>query len=208
MAALILVRHGEAEGNGDHRFIGQSEMPLTEEGRRQSGLVADRLAHVPITRIVASDLSRTMATMEPLAERLGLPVEPEPRLREIANGEWTGLLPGEIESRWPEMWVDYVSGIDVARPGGERWADVSARVVPVAEELLAGEGIVAVGAHGGPILIMALWAVGVRVEGNIFRGPLAALNNTSVTVIDPGPRLAAFNDVGHLGAALDLRLPF
>lgn len=208
MSTLILVRHGEAEGNGSHRFIGQTEMQLTETGLVQAETVAGRLARLPVSRIIASDLKRTMRTVQPLADRLGLEVEPEPRLREIYNGEWTGLLPQEISTRWPEMWAEYVTGVDVARPGGERWADVAARVVPVASELLSEEGTIVIGSHGGPILILALWALGVPIEGNIFMRNLGAVSNTSVTVIDPGPRLVSFNDVGHLSAAPDLRLPF
>lgn len=208
MATLLVVRHGQAEGNGSHRFIGQSQMPLTAEGRHQADALADRLVAAPVTRLVASDLDRAIATLEPLAARLRLSIEPDPRLREIDNGEWTGLVPTEIADGWPEMWLDYVGGADVDRPGGERWSEVAARVVPVAEELLTTEGMVVMATHGGPGLVLAAWAAGLPTEGNIFRGRLGALDNASITVIDPGPRLVGFNDVGHLGVSPDPSLPF
>ncbi len=208
MATVFVVRHGEAEGNGEHRFIGQMHVALTERGSAQALATAKRLVGMGITRIVSSDLVRTIDTMAPLAHQVGIGIEADPRLREIDNGEWTGLLPAEIAAQWPEMWAEYAGGADVTRPGGERWTDVAARVIPVVENLLAGDGRVVVGTHGGPVLLTALWAAGILDGGNIFRGRLAAVDNASVTIIDSGPRLIAFNDIGHLGTTPDLRLPF
>lgn len=208
MGTLVVVRHGQAEGNQDHRFIGHSQMRLTDAGHGQARALASRLIAQPVTRIVSSDLARCVDTVAPLAEDLGLGVETDPRLREVDNGEWTGLLPEEIAQRWPELWDDYVRGRDVQRPAGERWADVASRVVPVTEDLLSGDGVVVVGTHSGPALIMARWASGSEVAGNVFRGHLGALHNGSLTVIGNGPRLISFNDVGHLAPLPDQGLPF
>lgn len=208
MATLVVVRHGEAEGNQHHRFIGHSQTRLTEAGHRQAKALAARLGDEPVTRIVASDLVRCVETVTPLARHGGLDIETEIRLREIHNGEWTGLLPEEIAERWPTLWEDYALGADVQRPGGERWKDVAERVIPVAEQLLGGDGVVVVGTHSGPTMILARWAAGSPVVGNVFRGHLGALHNGSLTVIGPGPRLISFNDVGHLAPLPDQRLPF
>lgn len=208
MGTVYVIRHGEAAGNAEHRFIGQTQMELTERGRRQAEAVANRLREEPIERLLASDLNRAVKTLEPLSRVVGLEIEPSADLREIDNGEWSGLLPTEIEAGWPDLWRDYTDGADVDRPGGERWRDVAARVIPVVSPLLADDGVSVVASHGGPSLILALWAAGIEVDGNIFRSRLAALDNCSITVIDPGPRLVAFNDVGHLGARPDQRLPF
>ncbi len=203
---LLVVRHAEAEGNRDHRFIGQSDVPLSPVGRRQAEALATRLAGEAVSRIVSSDLSRTIDTVTPLAAAIGLDVEPDPRLREIANGAWTGLLPSEIERQWPDLWNRYVSGEDVPRPGGERWADVRRRALAVIEQLVAdtaGEDTVVVATHGGPGLYMVAWAADLPVEGNVFRGPLGPLANASVSVLRaPERRLLSFNDVGHLLGAL------
>ena len=50
------------------------------------------------------------------------------------------------------------------------------------------------------MLITAHWAAGLSVDGNVFRGPLGGVLNTAITVVDEGPRLTAFNDIGHLTA--------
>lgn len=208
MATLVVIRHGEAEGNQDHRFIGHSQVALNQVGRGQAQAIASRLAETKVTRIVASDLVRCLQTVSPLAEALDLEVEPDPRLREVDNGAWTGLLPEEIAGRWPRLWSDYVQGADVQRPDGESWADVALRVLPVAGNLLSGEGVVVVGTHSGPALIMARWATGSAGDGNVFQGRLGALHNGSITVIGQGPRLISFNDVGHLAGLPDERMPF
>lgn len=205
---LVLIRHGRADGNRDHRFIGQSDVPLDDEGRRQAEAIAARLADVGIERVVSSDLRRTADTAAPLARLLGVDVDVEPRLREIANGEWTGLLPEAIRAGWPDLWASYTEGADVPRPKGERWADVRGRVVPALEGLLASGRTTAVFTHGGPIVVAAAWASGVSLPGNVFRGGVAPPANGAITTIVEGPRLLGYNDVGHLASLAGLDVPF
>ncbi len=200
---ILAVRHGEADGNRDRRFIGQLDVPLSELGRRQAELVGDRLAAMGVERIVASDLQRAAGTAAPLARLTGIEVETFAELREVHNGEWAGLLPTEIETGWPELFAAYRSGDDVARPGGERWADVRARVVPVVEDLLAADRVTALFSHGGPLLCLAAWAAGSTHDGNVFSGPISPPTNAGIMTILSGPRLASYNDTGHLGEALE-----
>ena len=200
---LLVVRHGEAVGNVERRFIGQLDTPLSPLGERQAQWAASRLATLDVERIVSSDLQRALATAKALGDLTGMEVEVDPRVREVSNGDWTNLVPEEIGERWPEMLEEYRSGVDVARPNGERWADVRARVVPAVEELLSDGRRTALFTHGGPVLIVAAWASGVEVRGNVFAGPIAAATNASITTILPGPRLAAYNDTGHLGESFD-----
>ena len=130
----LIIRHGEAEGNREHRFIGQSDVPLSELGRQQAAAVCERLATLPVTAIVASDLQRASDTVQPLATSLGIEIAHDKNLREISNGEWNGKLPTEVAALWPEMWERYRGGEDVQRPGGERWGDVQARAVKALED--------------------------------------------------------------------------
>lgn len=215
MTTFLIVRHGHAEGNAEHRFIGQTDVPLDEMGHLQARALADRLRAGPIDRIVSSDLRRAIDTITPLAEAIGVPIKHDPRLREISNGEWSGLLPTEISARWPELWDAYRSGEDVLRPGGEQWSAVRERAVMAVREHAASGGVIVLCTHGGTALNLALWAGGFPAGGNIFMGKLGALGNTSITTIevngdsDLEVRLAGFNDIGHLaGATPDLRLPF
>lgn len=210
MGIVLVVRHAHAEGNADHRFIGQSDVPLDALGRTQTATLTERLSTLPITHIVCSDLQRAIDTVEPTASRLDLVIERDVRLREINNGAWTGLLPGEIAAGWPDLWDSYINGADVRRPDGETWLEVRQRAIEAVEEHGAHEGLVLICTHGGPALNLAAWAAGLPVGGNIFGGRLAALANTAITTVElPGPRLVGFNDVGHLaGFVPDIRRPF
>lgn len=207
MGRLVLVRHGQAEGNSEHRFIGQTDVALTELGRRQAEAVGLRLRTADVTRVISSDLVRASDTAAAIAAVAGLEVETEQSIREIHNGEWAGLTPDEIARGWPDLWTRYRGGEDVPRPGGERWADVRARTLGVLERLIALDGISVVVSHGGPIIVGAHWAAGQVVDGNVFRGPLSAVRNAALTVVDPGPKLTAFNDVGHLEAFAGFEVP-
>jgi probable phosphoglycerate mutase len=206
----LVIRHGRAEGNTDHRFIGQTDVPLDELGRHQAQALAKRLGPLPIERIISSDLSRARDTIAPAAELLGLTVETVSRLREIANGEWSGLLPSEIHARWPDLWLAYVEGADVSRPGGENWEKVRQRVVECVTELAGNEGLIAISTHGGPALCLVSWSLGLTFKGNIFKGRLGVVQNVALNVIDlEGPRLLAYNDLGHLPESIpQARLPF
>lgn len=210
MTIALVIRHGQAEGNSDHRFIGQTDVPLDELGRHQALALTSRLAPLPITRIVSSDLARARETIGPAAASLGLEVETDRRLREIANGEWSGLLPSEIAAGWPEMWQAYVGGADVERPGGENWRQVRSRAVECVAELQGSGDLVTISTHGGPALCLVNWALGLEPTGNIFRGRLGAVENVALNVIDlDGPRLLAYNDLGHVPENLPrIRLPF
>lgn len=70
-----LVRHAHA---GDKRaWDGPDSLrPLSDPGRREAHGLLTQLRDYPITRIVSSPAVRCLQTVEPLAQRRGLPVEP------------------------------------------------------------------------------------------------------------------------------------
>lgn len=203
-STVVVVRHAEAEGNRERRFIGQTDVGLSPLGRRQADVLGRRLRTLPVTRIVSSDLRRCVETVRDFATSAGIGIETDSRWREIANGQWGGLLAEEIEERWPDAWQRYRGGEDVPRPDGERWADVRTRVVEAFEDLarqLQDNDLVVVSTHGGPGAVLALWATGLT--GTAFGGPFGPLANASITTLSlPGPRLLGINDVGHLPADL------
>jgi 8-oxo-dGTP diphosphatase len=80
----VLVRHASA---GDrHDWHGDDHLrPLDAHGRRQAAELVDLLDSLEVRRIVSSPFTRCVETVEPLAERLGLPVELDDRLAEGAG---------------------------------------------------------------------------------------------------------------------------
>lgn len=84
MAPVLLVRHAAA---GERRkWDGPDHLrPLTEKGWSQARRLADRLARYEATRVVSSPYVRCVQTVEPLAARLGVPVEEADALAEGAT---------------------------------------------------------------------------------------------------------------------------
>jgi 8-oxo-dGTP diphosphatase len=83
MAKLLVVRHADA-GHRSSAAGADEDRPLSARGRRQAEALADELGQRAITRLLASPFARCVQTLQPLGQRLGLPVEPEPRLAEGA----------------------------------------------------------------------------------------------------------------------------
>ena len=80
MRRLVLWRHGRTEWNAQHRFQGQTDVPLDEVGQAQAHRAAEVLARLEPTTIVASDLLRTRQTAAALAQVTGLTVQHDPQL--------------------------------------------------------------------------------------------------------------------------------
>lgn len=151
MTRLILIRHGETDWNVEGRWQGQADVPLNERGRQQSEAVAELLRDVPIEAIYASDLQRAYETARAIARVKGLPIQTDPRLREIHQGEWQGLLATEIKAKYAEQFERRQRDpLHIAPPGGETVAQVRERVTAAVEEIIRKHphGTVVIVSHG------------------------------------------------------------
>ena len=138
MTDFWLVRHGQTNWNLTGRWQGQSsDAPsLNETGRKQAVALVDQLKNVRCSSIYSSDLVRSRQTAELIANRLGLGVTLEPRLREINLGEWEGMLSDEIKSQYPQEQAERICNPLHARaPGGESPMQVATRVIPAVHEI-------------------------------------------------------------------------
>ena len=78
---LLLVRHGETDWNAEGRYLGQSDLPLSQRGVEQVRHLAARLESREIDTVYSSDLRRAMQSAALLVGDRGVPIRPEPRLR-------------------------------------------------------------------------------------------------------------------------------
>lgn len=139
---ILLARHGETPWNAEGRYQGQEDIPLSPVGEAQARSLGERLADVPITRAVASPLSRARRTAElalggARAHLLSL----DTGLMEIAHGTWEGLLASEIRERDPERlqaWRD--APHEVLMPQGESLQHVFDRAWPALSRACEGLG--------------------------------------------------------------------
>jgi probable phosphoglycerate mutase len=100
------IRHGITEWNQLGKIQGTTDIPLSPEGIKQAHLLAERLASTgePWKGILCSDLQRALRTGEIIAERLGIPLIKDTRLRERSFGEAEGTTEEERLSRWGTEW--------------------------------------------------------------------------------------------------------
>ena len=138
MTELWLVRHGQTDWNQGNIVQGQQDIPLNETGIAQARQLAETLAGTRFDAIYASDLIRSRLTAQILAERLGLTVTLDPRLREIRQGVWEGHAISEILELYPEDFRR--KNDDPTRPaaeGAEPASQVVTRMVQAANDLHA-----------------------------------------------------------------------
>jgi probable phosphoglycerate mutase len=128
-------------------------VPLNGLGRHQARQTAAWLRRRPIERIISSDMMRATATAEHLAGTLGLPVETDPRLRELSFGIFEGKKISDCEKEYPDIVARWHSGdYDFAAPGGETRRELMARTRAMLDVLMgAPEEHIAVFTHGGTL---------------------------------------------------------
>ena len=151
MTRLIVWRHGNTDWNATHRVQGQTDVPLNELGRRQAADAADLLLRLRPDALVASDLRRAADTAAALAERAGLPVRHDERLRERFFGPWQGLTMAEVERTRPAEHARWAAGADVISDDVETLDDLGKRVadaLQAAADLVPADGTVVVATHG------------------------------------------------------------
>jgi broad specificity phosphatase PhoE len=158
---ILLIRHGQTAWNaspltpgapqgGEERFRGRTDLPLDDTGHDQALAVAERLESEPIAALYTSPLLRTRQTVAPLADRLGLPVQPEEGLLDINYGRLQGLTHSEAASAYPDPYTLWRTAPSQVRfPGGERLADIQDRIRVLLQELLSRhpQGTVVLAGH-------------------------------------------------------------
>lgn len=154
---VLLVRHGESEGNALGRMQGRVDSPLTDTGRAQARRLAGWLKAQGFgwAAAYASPLSRAFETAEILAAETGLPrPEVDEDLQEVAAGSLEGLDREAISQRYPDFLTRGISGLgDFSAYGGESYEAVQERVQRLLDRLArrhrdTGQRALVV-AHGG-----------------------------------------------------------
>lgn len=142
LLTTLLVRHAEsvpASVWGEDEYT----RPLSEQGTRDAGALAETLRHRRLDAVYSSPYLRAIQTVAPLAEARGLGLTLVPDFREHL------LSPTPI-ARWREVleasWLDRES-----TPGGADSLAITERRGFAALELVRArhaEGTVAIGGHG------------------------------------------------------------
>ncbi len=132
MKSLIyLIRHGEIDTFSPRRFLGQTDLPLNENGIRQAMDLRERLKNISFSHVVSSPLQRAVQTATLVSGRAPEALHIIERLKEINLGAWEGLSVDEVRSRFPGDYEQRGQDLEFFRPEkGESFADLATRCYP------------------------------------------------------------------------------
>ncbi len=171
-AELWLFRHGETEWSLNGKHTSYTDLPLTENGRKQAQALAPLIAKTQFDLVLCSprQRARDTATLAGVGER----AEVEPNLQEWNYGAYEGLSTPEIQQTHPgwSVWRDPITG-------GESLEEVAARAQKVVDRCITHGGRCALFAHAHIFRILA--AVWVEQSG-VF-GQRLALSTATVSVL-------------------------
>lgn len=201
---LTLIRHGATTWNALRRFQGQTDVPLSEEGRAQAAAIAAALRSESFDRIYSSDLSRALETACIIAAARKTEVVADRRLREFDFGRWEGLTWEQIVAIDPRLGGQAPTRAKLYDPeGGESFAQVCVRVRAFLDDVARRPyDSIAIVTHAGPLhaALRVLDLTGHRESGHRFSAGFAPGGITRLIVDRDGTRVIDLNDLRHLTA--------
>jgi broad specificity phosphatase PhoE len=201
---VLLVRHGQSEGNAERRFGGHSATPLSFRGRAQARATARALASESITAIYSSDLERATQTAEPLAKLTGLAVTVTEAFRERSVGVMEGLTFEDAAEKHPEQYAALLRrDFEHVLTEGESYRQLLDRAWQKLDEVIKQNqgGTIVVFSHTGTICILALHLIGA-LDSPELKPVWLSSSNCGISRFDLREdgfiRVIAINDTRHL----------
>ncbi|HEV2706754.1 MAG TPA: histidine phosphatase family protein [Pyrinomonadaceae bacterium] len=201
---VLLVRHGQSQGNAEQRFGGHSPTPLSALGHAQAEATARALVTESVTAIYASDLLRAVETAAPLASALRLDINTSAAFRERSVGHMEGLTFEEAARQYPDEYAALLRrDFEHVLTGGESYRQMLDRASRELDRVIAQHagGTVAVFSHTGTICILALHLMGA-LDAPTLRPVWISSSNCGVSRFslhaDGFLRVLSINDTSHL----------
>ena len=212
MTTLLLVRHGETDGNAFNLAQGHYDAALNETGRAQAQLLGQRLKNRHFDAVYSSDSARTLQTAEPLLKlRPDIDISTTPAIREKNYGECENYSWQQLRDEYPETFAQILDpniGSDVRFPGGETDREHMNRVAKFTRTIIDthdDDATILIFSHGGSIKSAAAYLCNLRIED---KWRLKTDNASISSVIseptwrDDGWQIGCWNDTYHLNGAL------
>ena len=174
---LILLRHPSTRAKGI--CYGHTDVALSDAAREEIRIALNVTPSAK--RIVSSDLSRALVLASRIGARDDIPVERDPRLRELFFGNWENKPWNVIGREASDPWA--ADPWNVRPPGGETFAELSHRVNEALSELDPGTVVVA---HAGPIRAARVVHEGA-VFAELFRERVPFATPIALTLTSPWP---------------------
>jgi broad specificity phosphatase PhoE/HEAT repeat protein len=182
LAKIYVARHCKTQWNLEGKVQGKREdLPLCEDGRLEARRVAKNVQSLGIGRIVTSTADRAQQTGKIYADALGIPLQVNPRLRELDHGKWEGRRFDELESDLSSSfarWLDNPTSIDEIPEGQENTVAAQHRIVQAICEI-------ALEYRGQTVLVVAHKHINALLMCRILGKPLTAFRSLVQESVEP-----------------------
>ncbi len=169
---VMLIRHGETKWALEGRHTSFTDLPLTENGKKEARLLKKPFTDYKFKQIFSSPLKRALETCKLAGVADEVIVDND--LTEWNYGRFEGLTTEQIEKEIPD-WDLFEQGC----PDGESPAEVGARVDRIIQKIRAIDGDVAVFSHGHLSRVFATRWINVPVKN----GRMFVLNTATLNVL-------------------------
>ncbi|GAA3616986.1 bifunctional RNase H/acid phosphatase [Marihabitans asiaticum] len=195
---IVLVRHGVTRLTEEGRLDGRGgvDPDLTETGHEQARSAAAAVAALvgeSEATVISSSLARARQTAAHVGAALGAEVETDAEWDEQSFGTWDGEAVGDLVARDAEAFRALRDDAAYAPPGGESHDDLTARVLPAWEAVVARGGTVVVVCHRKPILVVLAHVLGLAHD-RIWRLAGAPGSLTAIEAWPDGHAVVAFTN--------------
>lgn len=204
MTRILLIRHGNTDGNRTGVFQGTMDTPLNEMGCQQAEFLAGRLQDFDLDAVYSSPLRRALETADHICERRGFAPIIVQELHELFGGDLQGNDTATNIRKYPGAMATMRDRPDLFyAPRGESTVEVYARTVSTMKEIAQRhlDQFVAVVTHGHFIEAYLSYVQ----SGTLSHMKRCIVNNASITELHfldvPRPILAQFNDDSHIPQA-------
>jgi broad specificity phosphatase PhoE len=200
VGTLILVRHGETEGQSSIRYYGRTDIALSEQGRAQMRAAARALGREVFGRVFASNLCRATEGARIIAGDAAsiVPIE---EFAEIDFGRFEGLTIDEIRGQAPaefERWQRLRLDASYRYPGGESGAEFRTRVKAGMERMFETWRDGSAAFSGTALLVAHRGVIRVILDHLIETTPAIELGSIHILECNRGWRARALDLTGHL----------
>lgn len=154
--SLVFVRHGEPDLTSSSTvFLGRAGPGLSPRGRAQADKVSLWARSFSWRGCFCSPLVRARETAEIICSFLDIKPVIKEELSEIDLGYWDGREKTDIPREYPRLWEQREKDLYSFRyPGGESFADLEARAVPLLRSLAVKGGRWLIVSHAGVFRVM------------------------------------------------------
>lgn len=173
---IYLVRHGESTSDIKQKYDGDYDDHLTDQGRLEAQIVADKLSNMGVAKIFTSTRIRAVETGKVIGASLGIPVVSLEQLceQDIYNAFKT------LGKDQPEEEYRRLGEIQITRnnapKGTEAYEDFSERILQCFSSLMNdNNSTIIIVTHGGPIRCILRELAKISPQKKIGNGAIIEL---------------------------------